>query len=436
MAKTKAQPHNGVIEIPYEPREWAQAFHDNPKRWKVLVLHRRAGKTTACLNHLVRDAMITPRSRYAYIGPTYKQSKNVAWDMLKQISNHIPGTQFHEVELRVTYPNGSVIQLYGADNPDSLRGIGLWGVVFDEYSQQPSNIFTEIIGPALADNQGYAIWIGTPQGKNEFYRLYNKASTGVDEEGQDISEDWYGLLLKASESNILPEKELLAMRKIMSADEFNQEFECSFDASIKGAYYADCIQAMRNEGRIKHVAYDPSLSVFTVWDIGIGDATAIGFYQKFAEELRMIDFYENTDKGLNHYVQVCKDKNYVYSQHFAPHDIQVREFSSGKSRLEIARELGIYFQIVPKLAVDDGINAGRAVFPRMYIDAFRCQLFIDYISQYHKVWDEKRGMFRDTPLHDFTSHAADVHRYMAVIERNAATTATEEEFALYTNDYK
>ena len=141
-----------TIKIPYKPRAWALELHDSKKRWSVIVAHRRSGKTTACLNHLQRDALQTPNSRFAYISPTYKQSKNVAWDLIKHYAQNIPNTSFNEAELRVDYPNGSRITLYGADNPDSLRGVGIWGVVFDEYSQQPSNIFSEISRSALADH--------------------------------------------------------------------------------------------------------------------------------------------------------------------------------------------------------------------------------------------------------------------------------------------
>ncbi len=435
MARSKVKNDGSVIQIEYEPRDWAQEFHSNPKRFKVLVLHRRAGKTTSCLHHLQRDAMIIPKAKFAYIAPTYKQAKNVAWDILKDISRIIPDVEYNEVELKVKYPNGSSVQLYGADNPDSLRGIGLWGVVFDEYSQQPSNIFTEIIGPALSDHQGYAIWIGTPKGKNEFYRLYLKAVSGFDEDGRDISEDWYGLMLKASESKLIPEEELALWKKNMSPDEYAQEYECSFDASIKGAYYSDEIQKARNEGRVHGFNIDPAIPVFTVWDLGIGDATAIGFYQKTGNEIRMVDYYEASDKGLNWFLKILQDKGYVYSKHFAPHDIQVRELTSGKSRLEIAREMGINFEIAPKMGIDDGINAGRLVFPRMHFNSNTCLTFLDYLSQYHKMWDEKRGMFRDRPLHDFTSHAADVHRYMALIEGMADNIIEQPDFNLYKQEY-
>lgn len=395
----------GIVEIPYAPREWADNFHESTKRWSVLVCHRRSGKTTAALNHLQRSALNEPNSRYAYISPTYKQSKNVAWDLIKYYARPIPGVEFNEVELTVRYPNGSRLTLYGADNPDSLRGIGLWGVVFDEYSQQPSNIFTEIIRPALADHAGYAIWIGTPKGKNDFWELFDRHKK---------DEDWYTLLLKASESKIIPQEELNAAAKDMTEDEYLQEFECSFEAAIKGAYYSKELSLARKEGRIADIPYDQRIAVNTYWDLGIGDSTAIIFEQKVGRETHFIDYYEATGEGLAHYAKILKEKPYTYGSHVAPHDIDIRELGSGQSRLEIARNLGINFEIAPKLSVEDGINAARLRFNTAYFDEDNCARLLHCLSLYRKEWDDAKGQFRNKPLHDFSSHAADAFRMWAV----------------------
>lgn len=406
------------ITIPYKPRVQMEEFHNSNFRWKVLVIHRRFGKTTASLNHLQRDALKTPNSKWAYIAPTYKQAKNIAWDMIRSYSHMIPGVVYNIAELTITYPNGSKLTLYGADNPDSLRGIALWGVVFDEYSQQPSNIFTEIIAPALADHNGYAIWIGTPKGKNEFYRLSQNDKT---------KEDWKTWILKASETGVLSDEELAHMQSIMSEDEYNQEFECSFDASTKGAYYKDQITKMRAEGRITSVPYEEMLPVYTWWDLGMSDSTAIGFFQFVGREIRMIDYYEASGEGLNHYANVLSSKGYVYAEHYAPHDIQVRELGTGVSRKEIAYNYGINFLIAPNLSIQDGINAVRMKMNRLWIDETKCDRFIDAISQYRKEWNEKMGAFKDTALHDWTSHAADMLRYFAVSNISAPDQIMERQ---------
>lgn len=349
--------------------------------------------------------MTVSRSKYAFIAPTYKQAKNIAWDILKEYARKVDGVQFNESELRADFRNRSRITLYGSDNPDALRGMGLWGVVYDEYSQQPSNIHTEIILPALADHQGFAIWIGTPKGKNSFYELFEQAK-------RDPA--WLALFLTVADTNLIPEEELDESRKVMTEDEFQQEWYCSFEAAIKGAYYAKELSQARKDDRITNVPYQKDAKVYTWWDLGIADATAIGFFQHIGQEWHLIDYYEQSGEGLEHYVQVLQDKEYIYDGHFAPHDIRVRELGSGKSRLEVARQLGLNFQIVPNLPLMEGINALRRRFNTLWIDEDKCSILINNLALYRKEWDDEKGIFKTKPLHDFTSHSADMMRYWAV----------------------
>jgi phage terminase large subunit len=407
-----------LITIEYQPRKWAERFHNSTKRWFVLVLHRRAGKTTAVLNHLQRDCLRVRESQYAYIGPTYKQSKRVAWDIAKRISRDIPGVEYNESELTVKYPNGSKLILVGSDNPDSLRGLALWGVGFDEYSQQPSNIFTEIISKALADHLGYAIFFGTPKGKNEFYRLYEAGKSDPDWEVifrtiDDSLRDETGQTIDNLRIALEDDRKLVA-QGVMTQDEFDQEWYCSFNAAIQGAYYAKELDQARKDNRITSVPHEKLLQVHTWWDLGVGDSTAIGFFQIYGNQWRMIDYYEASGEGLQHYINVLREKGYQYGEHFAPHDIRVRELGSGKSRLEISQELGLEFSIAPNMAVEDGINAVRMRFNTLWIDQDKCKRFLEAISQYRKEWNDKMGEYKDHPLHDWTSHAADMLRYWAV----------------------
>jgi len=311
--------------------------------------------------------------------------------------------------------------LYGADNPDSLRGVGLWGVVFDEYSQQPSNIFSEIIRPALADHNGYGIWIGTPKGKNDFWELYEKGKE---------NNKWLAIMLKVSESKILDEEELQDAREGMTEDEYEQEFECSFEAAIKGAYYAKQLGIARKEERVTKVPYDELLPVHTWWDIGVGDATAILFFQHYGKEWRIIDCYEMSGEGLSHYAKILKEKDYHYGTHYAPHDIEVTEFGTGKSRKEIAQNLSINFEIAPKLTIEEGINAVRMRFRNLWIDEEKCARFLHCLSLYKKEWDDKRGEFKLKPYHDFTSHFADALRYWAVTPE-----PSDEDFTQFTPNW-
>ena len=393
---------------PYTPRAWAIPFHETDKRWMVLVVHRRAGKTTAAINFLQRSALSKPNTRYAYIAPTYKMAKGVAWDILKKHSIFIPRVEQRESELSVVYPNGSKITLYGAEHPDRLRGIGLSGVVFDEYGLQPTNIFTEVIRPTLLEHEGYAIWIGTPKGKNEFYRLYEKYKN---------DSEWFTCHLTVDNTGVINQEEIENSKKTMSQEEYLQELYCSFESAIKGAVYAKELGQVRDEKRIGIIPFQRDHKVYTVWDIGVGQAMAIGFYQSASGRISMIDYWQGSENdGIDKAVHIVNQKPYNYESHFAPHDINTREISTGKTRLEYAKDLGLSFNIISTKNVDDGIQAGKFMFDRLCIDEEKCALWIDAISEYKREWDDKRGMFKEVPYHNWTSHAADVHRYAALAE--------------------
>lgn len=370
------------------------------------MAHRRAGKTVATINDLIRSVMTCSHQspRVAYIAPLYKQAKDVAWEYCKRFGLAIPGAQANETELRIDFPNGGRLRLYGADNPDALRGIYLDDVVMDEFADMSPRMWTEIIRPALSDRLGRATFIGTPKGRNAFCEIYEASRTDP---------EWFSLMLRASETGIVAESELAAARKDMTEDQFAQEFECSFEAAIQGAYYGALMAEADREGRITRVPYDPAKQVETWWDLGVGDSTAIWFVQRVNAEIRVIDYYEMTGEGLPHYAKTLKEKPYVYSRHIAPHDIEVRELGSGKSRRETALDLGIDFDVAPKLDVDDGISAVRMLLPRCWFDSEKCETGIECLRQYRKDWDERLKVFRSRPLHDWTSHAADAFRYGA-----------------------
>ena len=200
----------------------------------------------------------------------------------------------------------------------------------------------------------------------------------------------------------------------MTQEEFDQEWYLSTDAAIKGAYYTKPLAAARQDGRITRVPYDPALPVDTDWDLGVGDSTAIWFSQSLRSgEVRLIDYYENSGEGLPHYAGVLKAKGYVYGQHWAPHDIKVRELGTGKSRIETAKNLGITFQVVRNIAVADGINAVRLLLPRCWFDEEKCRAGLEALTFYRKGFNERLQEFTDKPLHDWSSHGADAFRGLA-----------------------
>ena len=397
------------IEIPYSPRPLQNQLHQAlaEKRWGVVVCHRRFGKTVMAINHLLRAAILCdkPNPRFSYIAPTYRQAKAVAWDYLKQFAGAIPMVRFHETELRCDLPNGARIQLLGAENPDSLRGIYQDGTCLDEMADMPESLFPEIIRPALSDRKGWALFIGTPRGHNAFYELYDAA---------ERQPDWHTALFKASETGILDDEELEAASSMMSPDQYAQEYECSWVANVPGAVYGKELQELHEKGRITSVPYDPSVRVETFWDLGVGDSTVIWFVQQVGRAVHVIDYYENRGEGLPHYAKVLQQKEYLYSMHHAPHDIEVRELSTGKSRREAAYDLGINFRVVPKLPLEDGIHATKMLLPRCWFDAELCKPGLEALRQYHRAYNERLRSFRNTPVHDWSSHAADGARYMAV----------------------
>ena len=403
------------VVVPYAPRPQQREVHAlmDKARFGVLVCHRRFGKTVMGVNHLQKGAVTCklPRPRFAYIGPTYRQSKQIAWDYVQHYSRPIPGVTPHQSELRVDYPNTGQVRLYGSDNPDSLRGIYLDGAVLDEYGLHPPKTFTEVIAATLVDRGGWALFEGTPNGKNQFYEIAEHAKA----EQRAGNPDWFYAEYKASQTGLLDPAYLASAKSVMTEDEYAQEFECSFTAAVKGAIYAKEMQAAREAGRITRVPIESTIPVDTDWDLGIGDAMAIWFSQTLKSgEVRLVDYYENSGEGLPHYAQVLQAKGYLYGQHWAPHDIQVRELASGRSRLETAASLGIKFQIAPDVGLEEGIHAVRLFLPKCWFDEPKTKPGVEALSHYRRDYNSRINEFKATPVHDWASHGSDAFRYLAV----------------------
>ena len=402
-----------MSSVDYSPRPYFLPYHERDQRWACIVAHRRAGKTVATVFDLLTAALSTKKQngRYAYIAPYYAQAKAIAWDYLKRFGAPV-ASRILESELAIDLRNGSRVRLFGADNPDALRGIYLDGVVLDEYGDQRPTVWGEIIRPLLADRRGWATFIGTPKGKNHFFDIREQART---------SPDWHYLELKASETGALDADELADAKRTMTDAQYQQEFECAFDVPALGAIYANEYQAARNAKRFCSVPYDPLLEVSTHWDIGIGDSTSIWFAQRNGAEIRLIDYYEANGQPLSHYVGVLKSKPYVYSADWLPHDAQARELTSGKSAEEILRSLGRKVRITPKLSLEEGINVARMVWPRCWFDQTNTERGLECLQNYRRELNEKLGEFKPQPVHNWASHGADAFRYLAVsIDKTAA----------------
>ena len=396
----------------YQCRPHFMGFHERDQRWSVIVAHRRAGKTVCCVMDLLTRALATNKTnaRYAYIAPFYSQAKQTAWDYLKYYAQDVTA-KVSESELQVELFNGSRIRLYGADNPDALRGIYLDGVVMDEFADMRPTVWGEIIRPLLSDRKGWCVFIGTPKGKNAFYELYQTAKGDP---------DWFTLVLRASETNLIPAEELADARKVMTDSQYEQEFECSFDAAVVGSVYGKDVAKARNAGRIGRYPHEPSRLTMCSFDIGYGDSTAIWFWQVNQAEPHFIDYYEANGESITHYLGVLKRKDYNYDTLWLPHDAESNgKFATGKSIAEIVRENGFKVRIAPKLSLEEGINQGRLLLGKASIDEKKCAAGIEALSAYRWDYNQRIDELKSTPVHDWASHGADAWRYAAVSMRTA-----------------
>jgi phage terminase large subunit len=402
------------VPLPYQPREAFLPFHERKQRWACLVAHRRAGKTVAAVNDQIKGAVFcqTHNPLFGYIAPFRAQAKSVAWDYLKRYSEPLQ-LKVYESDLIVTLKNAgpskqAELRLFGADNPDAIRGLGFDNLTMDEYGDFRPSIWGAVLRPALADKSGSAVFMGTPKGKNQFWDIHDRAQTDP---------DWFSLVLRASQSRILSGTEIADMRRTQTDDQYLQEMECSFEAAILGAFYGSEMRQLGESGRFTSVAYDPSLPTYTAWDLGFRDDTAIWWYQVVRSEIHVIDFYSISGAAIHDICKVVSQKPYHYGRHFLPHDARAKTLASGgKSIIEqVAEHLGLStLSIVPNLSVQDGIQAVRKALPLCWFDGAACKDGIEALRQYQREFDEDKKAFRQAPKHDWTSHAADAFRMAAI----------------------
>jgi len=345
---------------------------------------------------------------YSYFAPFRSQAKAVIWDRLKWHAAPVLKSS-NEAELRVELINGATISLFGADNADAARGLGFDGMLNDEYGDFRPSVWGNVLRPTLSDRQGWAVFMGTPKGKNQFFDICETAKANPAE--------WFYMQLKSSQSGILPEGEVSALRAQLTEDQFLQEYECSFDAAILGAFYGKEMRELEERGHVREVEYDPSLSCFTAWDIGHSDDTSIWWFQPVGNELRIVDFYSVSGSGAEDVANFVASKPYHYEKHYLPHDAKAASFAAnGKSTIEqIIGILGFgNIGLVPKLSVQDGIQAARATLPLCYFDAAKCKQGIEALKQYEREYDEDTKAFRVSPKHNWASNPADAFRYLSL----------------------
>jgi hypothetical protein len=376
------------------------------------VIVHNSGKDLVCFNLLLRAALKKVGIFYA-IYPTYSQAKKIIWDGITnsgmKFRSFIPQElikQVNETEMKITLVNNSIIQLVGSDDYDKLMGTNITGCLISEYALTSGQVYG-YIRPMLNANDGFAMILSTPRGHNAFYEMYSLALD---------NKDWFVSKLTIEDTKHIPveliENEIA--RGETSRDLALQEYWTSFSCGQAGSFFGSLIDKMRLENRIAPVAYESHMLTNTAWDIGL-DSTVIIFFQCTSTGLvRIIDFYENQNLSLDHYISVLKSKPYLYNKHIGPHDLANREFSSGVSRLDMARRMDVKFVLAPNISIQDGIEAVKAMLSKTYIDESSCKDLIRHLENYRQEYDEKRKTYTGKPLHNIDSHASDAMRMLAV----------------------
>jgi hypothetical protein len=395
--------------------------------------HRRAGKTVALVNDCIYGALQCPlrKPQLAYIGPTYTQAKRIAWAYLKDYAEPYLSKPPQESELKLTLKNDATIHVLGADNADALRGMYLDGTVNDEYAMWRPSVFSQVIRPALSDRNGWSVFASTPRGKNLFYETHKLA--------EQNSKDWFALTLRASTSGIINLHELDDLRKMLDPEEFAQEYECSFDAALKGAIFAKEVDEMFAEGRF-HTAdiptlYDPNLPTHFAYDLGFTDATVCIAWQEQKGRRVIIKCTATTGQDIFYHIEELHSFSGEVGEVWLPHDARAKNLQTGKSVVEQFLSEGVRPRIVPSHKVRDGISACRKVFPTVVIEESHTGELIEALKSYRREWNDDLGMFSDRPVHDWASDYADVFRYFALVSQSLDQVAdkqadTSNEFSL------
>jgi hypothetical protein len=409
------------IEFEYAPRDLFLPYHQRNARWSAIVAHRRAGKTVACINDLIARAIYTQktRPRYSYIAPYYSQAKEIAWAYLKAYAGQAV-RKASESSLTVELFNDAKISLFGADNPDALRGVYNDGVILDEYGDCRPSLWGEVILPTLADRRGWATFIGSAKGKNHFYEVVKRSRENT---------DWYHATLKASETGIIPEEELAELKLQMSEEQYAQEMECDFSAAVLGTYYAKIISTLELKEQIyaTSAAYDPNQPVSVAADLGYTDSTSLWFWQLRPDGIAVIDYEEAHGEPLSYYFSLLNSKPYEFDAIWLPHDARAKSLQTGRSTVEqFAEAFPDVVRIAPTMRLQHGVDAARLVLPHCWFHPATAE-GVEGLRAYRRRWDENKKIFSDQPVHDWASHPADAFRYMALVCRTALPGQPEED---------
>lgn len=399
---------------PYQKPLW-NALEAGASR-ACVIWHRRAGKDAVGINWCATKAYQEP-GLYWHMLPTYKQGRKIVWegktrdgrDFLSAFPKELV-TRVRDDEMTMWLEGGSVFQVVGTDDIDRLVGANPRGVVFSEFSLQNPAAW-DYVRPILAENGGWALFLYTPRGRNHGYELYQQALRNNVEHGGR----WFAQILTVEDTGAISLDAVNEDRASGMPEELiQQEYYCSFNAAMVGAYFGEQMNFLDHERRLTRVPWSPTHPVITGWDLGIGDNTAIWFLQYVGMEPRVIRYHEDHSKGIEHYVNVLRSLPYVYDEQLVPHDAASRQVGTGKSVVEILRGFGFKVRVVPKMSKSDQVQAARSLLPRCVFDSENCEKGIEHLRGYRKEWDSRMRTYRDRPRHDHTSHAADAFQTLAV----------------------
>lgn len=395
-------------QLTFKPRKWQQEFFENKKRFNVLLVHRRAGKTVAAVMHMILEALTTTKTRpqYAYAAPEKAQGEQIVWNYFKEYLQDLPGITIRESKSEIVIGhNQATISIVGLKNIEAIRGRYFDGIIIDEFSDAPATAWGTVIFPALMDRKGWAVIMGTPKGQDHFADMFNRAETSKDE-------DWYARRLTVYDTQIFSPSDVEKMRDNMTNAQFAQEMLCDSYADFSNKYYLELMSRAEDQGRIGDFIYNTRTPVFTGWDLG-RDGTAIWFAQIDKGQINLIDYWEKSNCKLAEAVQVVLNKGYIYKTHFLPHD-------SGHERIN--SDSSIYKQIwdltgsqplrLERIGISLGISMAQSAMVKCSFDAKKTSQGILSLKNYQAKIDKDRMIMLDTPVHDKFSHGADAFRYL------------------------
>ncbi len=397
-----------MAEVKLQPRKWQREFFKNCKRFNVLMVHRRAGKTVAAVMYLIMEALknTKPNPSYAYAAPEKDQGERIVWRYFKYYLEGLPGVKLKESAKEVHFShNNANISIVGLKNIEALRGRYFDGIIVDEYSDAPADGFGTIIYPALLDRKGWALITGTPKGMDHFYELFQKAA----EEGQD---DWYSCRYTVHDTGVFNEEEIDKMHKVMTNAQFAQEMLCDFYADFSNKYYLELIKRAEEQGRVGDFSYNIKYPVYTAWDLGT-DCTAIWFAQRIHSEFMLIDYWEKMNSKLPEALQAVLNKGYVYAGHFLPHDsVHEHVESEASSFQQIKTILGKSPTLLPRISRSEGIRLAQNSLIKCKFDRKTMDTGLASLKNYQAKIDKKKQINLEEHVHDRFSHGADAFRYL------------------------